>query len=193
MKKVCIGLIISAAVVGGFTLAQSMTTGFAANGEKTNTKLITEQEARDIALKKVNGTIIEMDDDRDDNRPHYEFDIQNNQEEVSVEVDAVTGKATITERETIQTEETVNEKQANTAETTKADGAAAKKTIITKAKAMDIAKTVAKGTVTKVKLDKDDDQTQKYELEFKDGNVEYDVEIDAYTGKILEVEQELED
>ena len=194
MKKLFIGLTISAAVFGGFALAQSMTTGSAANQEKTSPKLMTEQEAKDIALKEVNGTIIEAEYDHDDNRPHYEFEIQSNKEEVNVEVDAKTGKATITERETVQAA-AVKEEKANAApKTNKANAAAAKKAVISKAEAIKSAKTVAKGTVTKVELDHDDDdQTQVYELEFKDGNVEYDVEVDAYTGKILKVEQDLED
>lgn len=208
MKKLFIGLTISAAVFGGFALAQSMTPGSAANQEAASKKLITAQEAKDIALKEVNGTITESDYDGDDKRPHYEFEIQSNKEEVNIEVDAETGKATITERETIKAA-AVNEKALDTEDeddraavtqtTEKATAAAPKaaskqKEVITKAEAINIAKTVAKGTVTKVELDNDDDdQSQKYELEFKDGHVEYDVEVDAYTGKVLEVNQELED
>ena len=208
MKKLMIGITISAAVFGGFVLAQSMNSGSAAKQEAASTKLITEQEAKDIALKEVNGTITESDYDGDDNRPHYEFEIQSNNEEVSVEVDAETGKATVTEREAMKAA-AVNEKAPGTndeddrsavTQTTEKAAASATKSeakqngVITKAEAINIAKTVAKGTVTKVELDIDDDnQNQKYELEFKDGKVEYDVDVDAYTGKILEVDQELED
>ena len=211
MKKLFIGLTISAAVFGGFVLAQSMNSGSAAKQEAASKKLITAQEAKDIALKEVNGTITESDYDGDDKRPHYEFEIQSNNEEVSIEVDAETGKATITEREAIKAA-VVNEKaqatddkavaaQKETAAVPKAEDkqkeavtkAEAKQNgVMTKAEAINIAKTVAKGTVTKVELDNDDDG-QKYELEFKDGQVEYDVEVDAYTGKILEVDQEIED
>ena len=232
MKKLFIGVTISAAVFGGFVLAQSMNSGSAAKQETASTKLITAQEAKDIALKEVNGTITESDYDGDDNRPHYEFEIQSNNEEVSVEVDAETGKATVTEREAMKAP-AVNEKaqgtddkavaaQKETAAVPKAEDKqkeavtkaedkqkevitqaevkqeAVTKTeakqngVITKAEAINIAKTVAKGTVTKVELDIDDDG-QKYELEFKDGHVEYDVEVDAYTGKVLQVDQELDD
>ena len=234
MKKLLIGVTISAAVFGGFVLAQSMNSGSAAKQETASTKLITAQEAKDIALKEVNGTITESDYDGDDNRPHYEFEIQSNNEEVSVEVDAETGKATVTEREAMKAP-AVNEKAQGTdgkavaaqketaavpkeeakqnVAVTQSEGKqkevitqaevkqeavtkaeAKQKEVITKAEAINIAKTVAKGTVTKVELDNDDDdQSQKYELEFKDGKVEYDVEVDALTGKILEVDQELED
>ncbi|WP_455662014.1 PepSY domain-containing protein [Pradoshia sp.] len=222
-KKLIIGLTISAAVFGGFAIAQSMTPGSAASQEAKSTKFITEQEAKDIALKEVNGTIIEADYDGDEKRPHYEFEIQSNQEEVDVEVDAETGKVTITDREAIRADsvkETAQKEAVQTTEkapaastateqkevvtkaetiqtTEKAPAASAatkQKEVITKAEAITIAESVAKGKVVKVELDNDDDhQTQKYELEFKDGNVEYDVEINAYTGKIIEVDQELED
>ena len=53
MKKLGIGLTISAAVLGGFVLAQSMTSSSAETQVTESTpKLITEKEAKDIALKK---------------------------------------------------------------------------------------------------------------------------------------------
>ena len=214
MKKLVIGLTISAAVIGGFVIAQTMTSGSAATQSTESIKLITEKEAKDIALKTVNGTITEIDFDQDDQRPHYEFEIQSNNEEVNIDVDATTGKATITKREVekdkvantkpVQTNETASNVQVaddqdddvkvSETQTTLPNTASTSKEVITKAEAIKIASTVAKGTVTKVELDNDDnDQTKTYELEFKDGNVEYDVEIDAYTGNIIEVNQDLED
>lgn len=78
--------------------------------------------------------------------------------------------------------------------TSKTNAAATQKQVITKAEAIKIASTVAKGTVTKVEFDSDDDnQTKTYELEFKEGNIEYDVEVDAYTGKIIKFNKDLED
>ena len=214
MKKLVIGLTISAAVIGGFVIAQTMTSGSAATQSTESIKLITEKEAKEIALKTVNGTITEIDFDQDYQRPHYEFEIQSNNEEVNIDVDATTGKATITKREVekdkvantkpVQTNETASNVQVDDdqdddikvseTQTTLPNPASTSKEVITKAEAIKIASTVAKGTVTKVELDNDDDdQTKTYELEFKDGNVEYDVEIDAYTGNIIEVNQDLED
>ena len=216
MKKLVIGLTISAAVIGGFVIAQTMTSGSAATQSTESIKLITEKEAKEIALKTVNGTITEIDFDQDYQRPHYEFEIQSNNEEVNIDVDATTGKATITKREVekdkvantkpVQTNETASNVQVaddqdddvkvSETQTTLPNTASTSKEVITKAEAIKIASTVAKGTVTKVELDIDNDdnyQTKTYELEFKDGNVEYDVEIDAYTGNIIEVNQDLED
>lgn len=114
LKKLGIGLTISAAVLGGFVIAQSMTSGSAATQPAESTKLLTEKEAKEIALKKVNGTITEVDFDQDDNLPHYEFEIQSNNEEINIEVDAKTGKATITERETAEKDKATNTKPAQT-------------------------------------------------------------------------------
>lgn len=50
----------------------------------------------------------------------------------------------------------------------------------------------AKGTVTKVELDTDDGW-QHYDIEIKDGIYEYDFEIDAVTGKIIEFKKEHDD
>ncbi|KXH83827.1 PepSY domain-containing protein [Sporosarcina sp. HYO08] len=50
----------------------------------------------------------------------------------------------------------------------------------------------AKGTVTKVELDTDDGW-KHYDIEIKDGVYEYDFEIDAVTGKIIEFEKDRDD
>lgn len=46
-------------------------------------------------------------------------------------------------------------------------------------------------TFVKVHLDRDDGRTE-YEVEFYSGNVEYDYDIDAYSGKILSVDRDIE-
>lgn len=62
--------------------------------------------------------------------------------------------------------------------------------IITKAQAMAIAQTKASGTVVDVDYDKDD---VEYEIEMKNGNTEYDFEIDARTGAITKFEEDVDD
>ena len=64
--------------------------------------------------------------------------------------------------------------------------------LLTKDQAIAIAMKKAKGTVTKVELDSDDGR-QHYDIEIKDGTFEYDFEIDAITGKILEFEKDRDD
>ncbi|MGM9944446.1 MAG: PepSY domain-containing protein [Lysinibacillus sp.] len=85
------------------------------------------------------------------------------------------------------------EQQATTAKTqTNNPPASSKQTngIITKAQAIAIAQQKANGTVTKVEYDSDD---YEYEIEIKNGNIEYDFEIDARTGAILSYEEDLDD
>lgn len=60
-------------------------------------------------------------------------------------------------------------------------------------KAKSIAKKKAPGaSIVKAKLDHDDG-VQVYEIELVKGNYEYEVKIDARTGKILEFEKDIED
>ena len=61
--------------------------------------------------------------------------------------------------------------------------------VISKSEAIKIANTVASGTVVKVELD-EDDNTLTYDIELRDGNQEYDVEIDAYTGDVIDFESD---
>lgn len=58
----------------------------------SNQKLISEQEAISIAEKLVNGTMIEIELDEDDNRFIYELELKTSQGEAEVEIDAVTGE-----------------------------------------------------------------------------------------------------
>ena len=43
------------------------------------------------------------------------------------------------------------------------------------------------------KDDDDDDEAPEYEIEFFKGNIEYEYDIDALTGKILDFSSEIDD
>jgi uncharacterized membrane protein YkoI len=62
---------------------------------------ISEQEARDIALAKYNGKVVDVEYSIENNNPAYEFDIyiKDKGHEFEVEVDGVTGKILETEIE----------------------------------------------------------------------------------------------
>ena len=62
---------------------------------------ISEQEAKDIALAKYNGKVVDIEYSMEDNNPAYEFDIyvKDKGHEFEVEVDGVTGKILETEIE----------------------------------------------------------------------------------------------
>ena len=83
---------------------------------------------------------------------------------------------------TVNVVEPAKEKQAVETVEKKAD----KKTMLTKEEAIAIATQRASGVVTDFELDDD----YVYEIEMEDGDIEYDIEIHAYTGDILSFERD---
>lgn len=57
-----------------------------------STNLISDEKAKQIAEKAVNGTVTELEFDEDDGRFVYELELITNKGETDVEIDAVTGK-----------------------------------------------------------------------------------------------------
>ena len=124
-------------------------------------------------------------------------------EKVENQVDAAVTNAQVTAQTAVQqvTEQVqepaakpqTTEQQATAAKTqTNNSPASSKQTsgIITKAQAIAIAQQKANGTVTEVEYDSDDSE---YEIEIKNGNIEYNFEIDARTGAILSYEEDIDD
>lgn len=215
MKK---GIIVGTALVGiagGFILAQGTLFSSAEVQIKAS-------EAKKIALEAYDGKVVDFEFDQDDRVPHYDFDIKNGNEKAEVTVDAISGAVTIKEVEAAKntvvekvedtagavksdTQIAINnatnkvanstgvvEKNSEKVNEPVKETSKAVQAQISKAEAINIAYTVAKGTVIKTELDTDDGRTT-YEIELRDGNIEYDVEIDATTGKILTFEQDFED
>lgn len=184
MKKSIIIPTVLVGIIGGYIFAQS---DIITSAEKAPT--ITAQQAKKIALNQFGGKITEFeyDHDDDDQVPHYEIDIKNGNEKIELYIDATTGKVTVKERETFNKK--ANAQVNNTSNTTTKEQAAK---ILTEKEAIAIAQKKAKGTVTKVELD-EDDNVLIYEIEIKNGNTEYDFEIHASTGKILKYETDRDD
>lgn len=205
------------AIGGGAILAQS---DLFATAE--NNPVISASEAKNIALKQVNGEIIDFEYDGDDRTPHYEIDIVKGNEKIEVEINASTGETKITERETIRTapvektpatttetpiapapsttvpttkNEVANETVKPVSQPVKPAASEQKKsatTILSKQQAIQIAQSKAPGRVTDVDLD-DDDNRLVYEIEIRNGKMEYEFEIDAKTGAIIKYEEDLDD
>ena len=96
-KKYFIIPALFVAIGGGTALAQ--TDYFEAALNNPN---ISASEAKEIALKQVDGKIVEFEFDADDRIPHYEIDIVKDNEKLEVTIDAQSGQATITSREMIK-------------------------------------------------------------------------------------------
>lgn len=105
-------------------------------------------------------------------------------------MNAGTGKAVVTERENIRTVTAENtEKNDDTVKGTDSSNTSA---VITEKQAIEIAQAKAKGTLTDLELDEDDNRLI-YEIEIRNGKMEYDFEIDAKTGDIIKYEEDLDD
>lgn len=152
------------------TIGLSSVLGFAAADQTSpqttaSAKSVTFAQAKKIALKKVNGTIIDSDRDADDGE--YEFEIRKGNYVYEVEVKKRTGKAYITDKEYKPV----------------------KKVKVTRAEAKKIAlKKVPNARVVKLELD-----GNKYEVELIKGKYEYEMDISASSGKILDYERDRRD
>lgn len=127
--------------------------------ESQSKKNITLQQAKNTALKKVNGTITKTKEDNDD----YTIYIQKDHYLYEIEVNKTTGKIDEIEKEVIKS---------------------SKK--ITAEKAKEIALNRVNGKVKSVDYNDDNE----YEVEIQKDDVEYEIIIDASSGKILEVEKD---
>lgn len=66
---------------------------------KNHAKYITADEAIEIAMKTVQGTVTELELDSDDGRVHYEIEIEDGVYEYEFEIDAITGEVLDFEKE----------------------------------------------------------------------------------------------
>ncbi|MFC5605091.1 PepSY domain-containing protein [Sporosarcina koreensis] len=176
MKKwMLIPAVAGVLAIGGVALAEESVPAVG----KQSDKMISLQDAKKVATDKVKGGIVtEAELDEDDGRYHYEVDLKEGKYEYDLEIDAYTGKIIKFEKEmeNEKVAEPAKEKQA-----VKPDS----KTMLTEEQAIAIAKKQASGVVTDFELD-----DNVYEIELKDGNIEYELEIDAFTGDILSFEQD---
>ncbi|MCR8854507.1 PepSY domain-containing protein [Lysinibacillus fusiformis] len=146
------------------------------SGSAQEKKILSMQEIEKKALAVVDGTVADIELDQNRYRSVYEVEVHADKEEYDLKFDAYTGKLLKQkkERQDDDDNEWVN---ANTATN-----------LISKEKAIEAALTKTKGTVTKIKLD-----DGIYEIELKNGQYEYDVDVDSITGEIVDFEQDMED
>ena len=153
---------------------------------------VSQDEAVKIAKEKFNGELHELDIDEDDNRFVYDIELRSATEKADFEIDAQTGEVIKFETEKLTNNNTTNS-QNNANNSSNGSAANAPKTqtpqLITLDQAKQIALSKASGTVVKAELDDDD---LVYEIEIRNGKMEYDFEIDAKTSAILSYEEDLD-
>lgn len=173
MKKM---IMIPALVVTlGVGAAIGSTTLLSGNAQEK--KVLTMQEIEKKALAVVDGTVADIEFDKNQYRSIYEVEVHTDTEEYELKFDAYTGKLLKQKKERRDDDDWDINKPATTATN-----------IITKEQAIETALTKAKGTVTKIKLD-----DGIYEIELKDGQYEYEVDVDSMTGNIVDFEQDYND
>lgn len=166
--------------------------------------LLTKEEAIAIVKKKAAGTVKEFELDTDDGRKEYDIEMKDDQFKYEIEIDAVTGEFLKFEKERYRSVKKEVKAQAQNqvkAQTEKVAAASTlkvvepvkqavkavdnKKAMLTKDQVLAIAKQHASGVVTDFELD-----DNVYEIEMEDGEIEYELDIDAYTGAILSFERD---
>lgn len=158
-------------------------------------KHISKDEAKEKALKEVNGDITGYGQDLEDDTPYYEFDIVQEGKRYEVKVHSKTGEIISKEldenyKEENKTEEEVND-NANKVPAPAVSEDDAKKAALEK---------VGGGTVIKCELSDNDNSydegsatTQMYKVTIQYNSKEYDVLVNANSKEIIKVEENVID
>ncbi|MBU5212717.1 hypothetical protein BLX88_06800 [Bacillus obstructivus] len=178
-KKIWIGVLSAGIALGGALSVSAMSKGTINSSESSaNQEYISMDKAKEIALKKINGTVKSIELDHKFNHAYYEVEIKKNHIDFDVYVDAVTGNIRGVHKDVEDKDEIYKNQDISVT-----------KTAITAEQAISIAKKEIDGTVTKVEKD-EDDGIIKYEVELQSNQGEVDIDIDANTGKIIEIDYE---
>ena len=172
-KKMIIGTLSAVFVLGGaFAVgASNNDDGTKVEAKANNAKTILGyDEVKKIALQEVDGVVEEIELEREANTALYEVDIEKDNIDYDLHIDAYSGEIYSVDRDDDDDDDFSNYKN-----------------IISQSDAIAIAEKAANGKVVEIELD-EDDGLLKYEAELRTDRGEAEVEIDASTGNVLEVE-----
>lgn len=149
-------------------------------------KYISLDEAKKIALKRANvdaskATFKKAELDTDDSTAHYDIEFVSGKYKYEVEVNAKTGKVIDYEKERASKEDLATPSEDSTKYISLDE---AKKIALKRARV-----NASKATFTKSKLGTDG-KSAHYDIEFTAGNYEYEVEVNAKTGKVTDYEKD---
>ena len=128
--------------------------------------------------------------DWDDGKVHYEVEFYAGNTEYDYDIDAVSGAVLSYDREW----DDFSLKGYQNTDSSTGTGSTSQSNLITEAKAKEIAlaKAPAGATVVKCKLDRDDGR-YVYEIEMRSGYMEYECDINAVTGVIIDWDADWDD
>ena len=174
-KKMVIGALSAVMVLGGaFAVgASNNDDGSKVEAKANNAKTILGyDEVKQIALQEVNGVIEEIELEREANTALYEVDIEKDHIDYDLHIDAYSGEIYSVDRDDDGDDDDIFQ---------------IIRTSFLKTDAIAIAEKAANGKVVEIELD-EDDGLLKYDVELRTDRGEAEVEIDASTGNVLEVE-----
>lgn len=168
---------VGALAIGGVALADERDDLVDAIPVNQNSAdFIGEERAKEIAAETGKGDIVSFSLDTDDGRAHYDVEMKDGEFEYDFDIDAVSGDVTDYEEERDDDRSSSSESISTAANGQK---------MITQEEAVALAQERVSGTLTKFELD-----DNHYELEFQDGITEYDIEMNPYTGEIVEFDKD---
>ncbi|MBM7707250.1 PepSY domain-containing protein [Chryseomicrobium aureum] len=180
-----------ALVVGGVALADDrddLADYIPVNQQPANAEYITQEEALKIANERVEGEVVEISLDSDDRRVHFDVEMKDGTYEYEFDIDAVSGDVFDFERDRDDDDSNRSQTQSTSVQSGGTAQVANTEDALTMEEAIAIALNEVTGTVTGAERD-----DNYYEIEVRDGNVEYEFDIDAFTGEILKFEKDTED
>jgi uncharacterized membrane protein YkoI len=174
-KKLLIGTLGAALVFGSAFAVGAASNDDISTINKTNTekKMLSTDEVKKIAVQEVSGVVQEIELEKRSGKFVYEVDIEKDDVDYDLHIDAYSGEIYAIDRDDDNDDDYINSQNH--------------KNIISQADAIAIAEKAVNGKVVEIEKDKDDGLI-KYEVELKTDRGEADVEINAASGKVLDVE-----
>jgi uncharacterized membrane protein YkoI len=141
---------------------------------------------RELVLAQHPGTITEFELEKDFNKAVYEVEVISDGIEYDLKLDGDTGEVLRTKEKELANQVEFTDDDSDDLYESKNDNQANGEKISLE-KAEEIALKEFPGTVKQLELDEDDDRLI-YEIEIRNGEEEAEIEIDAFTGDILELD-----
>lgn len=183
-SKLLIGLLGAGIIFGGAVAAGASEDTLSKKGStKNQQEMLTIEEAKNIALKKVNGTLESVELENTLTQLVYEVDIDKQGTDYDVYVDAYSGEVLAIKKDNDDLFDD-NRKVVNSVVE---NGKSVNNAAISENEAISIAEKAVNGKTVEIELEYDDGMLQ-YKIELQTNRGEAEVEIDAETGKILETE-----
>lgn len=176
-------------ITGAVALTGLLGTGVYHSTVSAAEPTLSNTEIEKLITTQYPGTITELELEKEDNRLIYEVEVKDSGVEYDLKIDADTGEILKLEKE-IKQEKQVKKQEVKKDQKQKVEvqkESSKNNAMIDVNEAIEIALAKFPGTVEEAELDEDDGR-YIYEIEIENGNKEAEFEIDAYSGKIIEMD-----